>query len=132
MTAYATLADYEARHGTVASPAMNDKVRAKLADASAVVRSVLPPGYVPDAALARAVTVAVAWRSLTNPGGRRSVTVGAVSESYGEDGGLYVTEGERRMLLAAYTEGSTAAYTIELRDDGLRDFYGPRRSGRYR
>jgi hypothetical protein len=72
--------------------------------------------------LTRAVAVAVAWRSLTNPGGRRSVTVGSVSESYGEDGGLYLTAAERAMLLAAYNAGVPTAYTVDLRDDGLRSY----------
>lgn len=120
MSCYATLADYEQRHGTVSTPETGDKVRALLDDASAVIGSILPSGYFPEAGLARAVAVAVAWRSLTNPGGRRSVTVGSVSESYGEDGGLYLTDAEQRMLLAGYTAGQPTAYTVNLRDDGLR------------
>ena len=120
MACYATLADYEQRHGTVSTPELGDKVRALLDDASALAGSILPPGYVPAAALLRAVVVAVAWRSLTNPGGRRSVTVGSVSESYGEDGGLYLTDAEQAMLLAAYNAGQPTAYTVDLRDDGLR------------
>jgi hypothetical protein len=67
--------------------------------------------------------VSVAWRGLTNPGGRRSITVGSVSESYGEDGGLHLTDGEQTMLLAGYFAGSASAYTVELRDDGLRSGY---------
>lgn len=123
MAAYATLADYELRHGTVSTPAMGDKARAMLDDASALIRAILPSGYVPDADLARAVCVSVAWRGLTNPGGRRSVTVGSVSESYGddgEDGGLYLSDRERAMLLAAFNAGLPTAYTVDLRDDGLR------------
>lgn len=123
MAAYATLADYEMRHGTVSTPAQGDKVRSLLDDASALIRAVLPAGYVPEADLTRAVCVAVAWRGVSNPGGRRSVTVGSVSEAYGdkgEDGGLYLSDRERAMLLAAYTAGLPTAYTVELRDDGLR------------
>jgi hypothetical protein len=123
MSAYATLADYELRHGTVSTPAQSDKVRALLDDASALIRAILPAGYVPAAELTRAVCVSVAWRGLTNPGGRRSVTVGSVSESYGdrgEDGGLNLTDGERAMLLAGYFAGAATAYTVDLRDDGLR------------
>ncbi|WP_141703733.1 hypothetical protein [Planobispora rosea] len=120
--AYATLADYEARHGTVASSAQINRVTALLEDASALIAAILPSGYTPAAELSRAVCVAVAWRAITNPGGRRSVTVGAVSESYGEDGGLYLTEGERRMLLAAYDADAVTASTIDLRDDGLRSY----------
>lgn len=121
MAAYATLADYELRHGTVSSAAMADKVQALLEDASALIRAILPAGYTPDADLARAVCVAVAWRALTNPGGRRSVTVGSVSESYGdrgEDGGLNLTDGERAMLLAGYNAGVPSAYTVDLRYGG--------------
>lgn len=121
MAAYATLADYEARHGTVSSTAQMAKVTALLDDASALIGAILPAGYTPAAELARAVAVAVAWRGLTNPGGLRSKTVGGVSESYGENGGLYLTEGEQRMLLAAYTAGAVTAYTVDLRDDGLCD-----------
>jgi hypothetical protein len=124
MVAYATLADYELRHGTVSTPAMGDKVRSLLDDASALIRAILPAGYVPAAELTRAVCVSVAWRGQSNPGGRRSMTVGSVSESYGErgeDGGLYVSDRERAMLLAAYYDGVSTAYTIDLLDDGLRD-----------
>jgi hypothetical protein len=128
VTAYATLADYEARHGTVASGAQIDKVNALLDDASALISAILPAGYSPAVELARAVCVAVAWRGVTNPGGLRSVTVGSVSESYGEDGGLYLTDGEMAMLLAAHTAGVATAYTIDLRDDGLRDYRPPRYS----
>lgn len=120
MAAYATLTDYERRHGTVSSVEMGDKVRAELEDASALIGSILPAGYTPAAELTRALAVKVAWRSITNPGGRRSVTVGSVSESYGEDGGLYLTDQEQAMLLAAYNAGQPTAYTVDLRDDGLR------------
>lgn len=119
MTSYATLTDYEQRHGTVSTVEMGDKVRAELADASALIRSILPAGYTPAADLTRALAVKVAWRSITNPGGRRSKTVGSVSESYGEDGGLYLSEQEQAMLLAAYRAGQPTAYTVDLRDDGL-------------
>lgn len=120
MVAYATLTDYEQRHGAVSSVEAGDKVRADLEDASALIRSVLPAGYTPAAELTRALAVKVAWRSITNPGGRRSKTVGAVSESYGEDGGLYLSDREVAMLLAGYNAGQPTAYSVELRDDGLR------------
>jgi hypothetical protein len=126
MSCYATLTDYEQRHGTVSTVAMGDKVRAELEDASALIRSILPAGYTPAVELTRALAVKVAWRSITNPGGRRSVTVGSVSESYGEDGGLYLTDAERAMLLAAFNAGQPTAYTVDLRDDGLRHQRGCR------
>lgn len=122
MSCYATLTDYEQRHGTIADPAQRDKVVAELDDAAALIESVLPAGYSPAANLTRALAVKVAWRSITNPGGRRSVTVGSVSESYSEDGGLYLTDREIAMLLAAYTAGQPTAYTVDLRDDGLRSY----------
>jgi hypothetical protein len=118
--AYATLADYEARHGSVCSSEQINQVTALLDDASALIAAILPAGYTPAAELTRAVAVSVAWRGITNPGGLRSKTVGGVSESYGEDGGLYLTDAERRMLLAAYDADHSTAYTVELRDDGLR------------
>jgi hypothetical protein len=120
MAAYATLTDYEQRHGTVSTVEMGDKVRAESEDASALIRSVLPAGYTPAAELTRALAVKVAGRSITNPGGRRSKTVGSVSESYGEDGGLYLSDRELAMLLAGYNAGQPSAYTVDLRDDGLR------------
>lgn len=119
--AYATRDDYEDRHGPATTDQQIKKINAKLQDATALIRSVLPAGYTPAAELTRALCVAITYRAITNPGGLRSQTVGGVSRSFGEDGGLYLTEAEERMLLAAHTAASATAYTVDLRDDGLRD-----------
>ncbi|TDD54584.1 hypothetical protein E1286_05180 [Nonomuraea terrae] len=117
--AYATLADYEARHGSVCSAEQINKITALLDDASALIQSILPVGYTPAQELTRAVTVAMVARGSTNTGGLRSKTVGNVSEAYAEQAGLYLTEGEERMLLAAYDADHSSAYTVDARDDGL-------------
>lgn len=109
MAAFATLEDYEARNGSVTDAA---RVQAMLDDASAMIRSKLPRGFTPDTAVARALTVVVARRSITNPGGFRQRTIGQYSETLGEAGGLYVTEGEIESLLGDAMGDGDAAYSV--------------------
>jgi hypothetical protein len=91
----------------------------KLDGASALIRSQLPDGFEPDPELAKTTTLVVVERALINPGGRRSRTVGGVYETYDQDGGLYLADGELEALLAGWDEGSSGAYTVGLRDDAF-------------
>jgi hypothetical protein len=61
----------------------------------------------------------VAERALINTGGRRSRTVGGVSETYDQDGGLYLADAELNALLAGWDGGSSGAYTVPLRDEAF-------------
>lgn len=120
MPAYATVDDYDKRHGPLIGEVQLRRVEAKLVDASAMIRNVLPVGYTPDAELTRALCVAVAYRAITNPGGARSRTVGQVATTYDQDGGLYLTVAEERMLLAQHeADQGSGAYTITLRDEAF-------------
>ena len=120
MSAFATVDDYKVRTGQATlSEAQAARVTALLEDASALIRSQLPTGYEPDAELATAVTVTMVIRASTNPGGRRSRTVGGVSETYDQDGGMYLADGELNALLAGWEDGSSGAYTVGLRDDAF-------------
>lgn len=115
---YATVADYEVRAGQTLTGPGRDQVDALLGDASAIVRSILPAGYEPDADAARAVVVAMVRRGMANPGGLRSRTMGGYSETLDQDGGLYLTDAERDLILAGYEgDGASGAYTIGLRDE---------------
>jgi hypothetical protein len=120
MSAFATVQDYAVRTGKSSlSEAQTQRVTALLDDASALIRSQLPAGYEPDADLAKAVTVAVVVRAVTNPGGLRSKTVGGVSATYDQDGGLYLADGELDALLAGWDTGSSGAYTLGVRDEAF-------------
>jgi hypothetical protein len=120
VSAFATLDDYTVRTGQSAlSTAQAARITALLDDASALIRSQLPTGYEPDADLAKAVVVTMVIRAATNPGGRRSRTVGGVSETYDQDGGLYLADGELEALLSGWDEGGSGAYTVGLRDDAF-------------
>lgn len=120
MSAFATVDDYKVRTGQSAlSDTQTQRISALLDDASALIRSQLPDGYEPDAELAKAITVTVVIRAATNPGGRRSRTVGGVSETYDQDGGMYLADGELNALLAGWDEGSSGAYTVGLRDEAF-------------
>lgn len=96
MAAYATVEDYEAR-AAVSLPegtARRRQVEVYLDDATALIKRHIPAGFTPDAELLTALCVTVVRRVITNPGGRRQLTVGGFSETLGEDGGLYLTERE--------------------------------------
>ena len=58
-------------------------------------------------------------RATTNPGGRRSRTVGGVSETYDQDGGLYLADGELDALMSGWDQGASGAYTVGLRDEAF-------------
>lgn len=111
--AYATVADYTTRAGGGPPDAETTaKLTALLDDASALIDSKMPAGYVPPAGIARAITVTMVIRRTANPAGFRARTIGDYSESFGRDGGLYLTDDERDMLLSAYEQGG--AYTVPL------------------
>jgi hypothetical protein len=42
-----------------------------------------------------------------------------VSETYDQDGGLYLADGELEALLSGWDEGSSGAYTVGVRDDAF-------------
>lgn len=120
---FATVGDYVDRTGKTLTPVQQTQVKALLADASALIRSRLkragaPPGFQPDADMARAVAVAVVVRRMANPGGLRSRMVGGWQESYGEDGGLYVTDDELDSLMPDESD-EPQAYTLVARDAGF-------------
>lgn len=120
MSAFATVDEYVTWTGqTSMSDAQRARVTMKLDGVSALIRSKLPAGYEPDAAVARMLVLAIVQRAETNTGGLRSKTVGGVALSFGEDGGLYVTDDEWDSLLAGWTEGASGAYTVQLRDDAF-------------
>lgn len=119
MAAFATVQDYQVREKVTLDGAETAQVAALLDDASALIRGRMPTGYEPAAEVARAVAVAVVRRTLANPGGRRSVSVGGYSETLGEGGGMYLTDRELDDLLAG-AESSTA-YTVDALDEGLLD-----------
>lgn len=96
MAAYATVADY-AESYAVSLPegtARNRQVAKKLDHATALINRHIPTGHTPDTEWLEALCLTVAHRAITNPGGRRQLTVGGFSETLGEDGGLYLTERE--------------------------------------
>ncbi|MFE0039437.1 hypothetical protein [Streptomyces sp. NPDC059015] len=120
MAAYATVADYEARAAVTLAEPQFSQVQALLEDIAALIRTSIPAGTTPDEDVARAVSVAVARRTMANPGGYRQRTVGQYSETLGETGGMYLTDAELAALTAG-TQGSSgdAAYSVGLRDEGL-------------
>ena len=119
MATYATVADYEARAAVTLAEPQISQVQALLEDIAALIRTSIPAGSVPDEDVARAVSVAVARRTMANPGGYRQRTVGQYSETLGETGGMYLTDAELEAL-TANGQGSSgdAAYSVHLRDDG--------------
>lgn len=117
---FATVADYVARTGRPLKPAQETQVQAYLVDATALIRSRLPTGYEPDPDMARAIAVKIVRRAITNPGGLRSRMVGGWSESYDEDGGLYITDDEVASLLPD-EDDEGQAYTVRMIDYA----YGP-------
>jgi hypothetical protein len=119
MAAYATVADYEARAAVTLTEPQTSQVKALLEDIAALIRTSIPAGMVPDGDVARAVSVAVARRTMANPGGYRQRTVGQYSETLGETGGMYLTDAELEALTANDSaSGGDAAYSVGLRDDG--------------
>ncbi|MFJ7963134.1 hypothetical protein [Streptomyces sp. NPDC096324] len=119
MAAYATVADYEARAAVTLTEPQLSQVKALLEDIAALIRTSIPAGTVPDGDVARAVSVAVARRTMANPGGYRQRTVGAYSETLGETGGMYLTDAELEALTANSDASSgDAAYSVGLRDEG--------------
>lgn len=120
MSAFATVGDYITWTGqTSMSEAQQARVTMKLDGVSALIRSKLPAGYEPDADVAKMLVLAIVERAMTNTGGLRSKQVGGVAYTFGEDGGLYVTDDEWDSLLAGWTEGASGAYTVGLRDDAF-------------
>jgi len=133
MSAYATTSDYETWTGQTLSTVQQARVAMKLDGVSALIRANIPTGFDPDADVARMLVLAVIERAMTNTGGLRSKTVGGVAYTYGEDGGLYITDEEWEALLAGWEEGSSGAYTVGLRDDAFPPCpEAPRRPYRYR
>lgn len=116
MAPFATIEDYEKRFAVTLAGAAAVQVQELLNGASALIRNNLPAGYLPDAELAKALTVSIAFRAKTNPGGRRERTLGEYSEKLGESGGMYITEGEIASLLPSQFGDADAAYTVLPRD----------------
>lgn len=112
MADFATIEDYQARTATTVSGAEASQIQALLADASAIVRSRLPAGFVPDAGMARAITVAIVRRVKVNPGGFRARSIGEYSETLGEAGGLYITDSEVASLLGDAAGDGAGAYSL--------------------
>lgn len=120
MAAFATVEDYERRAAVTLVEPQRSQVEALLDDIAGLIRTKIPPDCTPDPDVARAVSVAVARRTMANPGGYRQRTIGRYSETLGEAGGMYLTEGEIDMLTANCGQGaSDAAYSVRLRDEGL-------------
>ena len=118
MAAYATVFDYEARAGVTLAEPQRTQVDVLLEDIAALIRTSIPAGAVPDPDVARAVSVAVARRTMANPGGYRQRTVGQYSETLGEAGGMYLTDAELEALTANDSGSSgDAAYSVGLRDN---------------
>lgn len=119
MAAYATVADYEARAAVTLVEPQLSQVQALLEDVAALIRTSIPAGSTPDEDVARAVSVAVARRTMANPGGYRARSVGQYSETLGETGGMYLTDAELEALTANDSGSSgDAAYSVGLRDPG--------------
>lgn len=121
MSAFATVEQYGTWTGqTSMSDALKAKVQMKLDGVSALIRSKLPSGYEPDSDVARMLVLTIVQRAETNTGGLRSKTVGGIALTFGEDGGLYVTDAEWEALLAGWEgDGSSGAYTVGLRDEAF-------------
>lgn len=132
--AYATVDEYKTETQATLSDAAAAQVTAKLVNASALIRSILPSDYEPDPDIARMVAIQAVQRAITNPGGRRYRQVGSTSEGYDVDGGLYVTDREQEQLLRGYDptngQGGTA-YTVGLQDHPYRARQYGRAAGRY-
>lgn len=112
MAPFATIEDYNARQATAVSGADAVQVQAFLEDASALIRSKMPRGFTPDPAMAKATTIAIVRRTKVNPGGYRSRTLGEYSETLGEAGGLYITDGEVKALLGQSDGSGDQALSI--------------------
>lgn len=111
--AYATVAEYTTRIGGGPLDAEETaQVAALLEDASALIDSKMPAGYVPPAGIARSTVVAMVIRRAANPGGFRGRTMGNYSEQLSDNSGLYLTDDERETLLSQYEQGG--AYTVPL------------------
>lgn len=121
MAPFATVEDYEARAGVALAGTKRAQVKAYLDDASALMRRHIPTGYEPDPATLTAIAVAVTRRVMANPGGYRQRSIGQYAETLGESGGLYLTDSEVALLQPETLDdpGADAAYSIELRDEGL-------------
>jgi hypothetical protein len=120
VSAFATIDDYVTWTGqTSMSDAQRARVSMKLDGVSALIRAKLPPGYEPDADVAKMLVLAIVQRAETNTGGLRSKTVGGVALTFDQDGGLYITDDEWEALLSGWDEGSSGAYTVGLRDDAF-------------
>ncbi|MEU8136583.1 hypothetical protein [Streptodolium elevatio] len=112
MAAFATIEDYTARTATTVSGAEAAQIQAYLADASAIIRSRMPTGFTPDGDMAKAIAVAIVRRVKVNPGGYRSRTLGEYSETLGEAGGLYITDGEVAALLGGSDGSGDQAFSL--------------------
>lgn len=123
--AYATVTDYTDRTGAELDFKGKQQVTALLVDASALIRRNIPAGFTPDPDITRALAVKIVGRARTNPGGLRSKTVGGRAETYGEDGGLYITEAEATDLQPPADDEGGGVYTVTLRDEA----FPPRRHG---
>jgi hypothetical protein len=120
VSAFATVDEYGTWVGQESmTDAQRARVQMRLDGASALIRSQLPDGFEPDPELAKTTTLVVVERALINTGGRRSRTVGGVSETYDQDGGLYLADAELTALLSGWEDGSSGAYTVGLRDDAF-------------
>ena len=118
MAAFATVEDYEARAAVTLTGAKRTQVETYLDDASALIRGKIPTGHTPDPETTRAIAVAITRRVIANAGGYRQRTIGAYSETLGEDGGLYLTADEIDQLQPEdqTDPDSDAAYSVELLD----------------
>lgn len=123
MSAFATVEDYITWTGkTSLSDAQQDQITMKLEGVSALIRVKLPSGYDPDPVVSRTIVLAIIERAMTNTGGLRSKQVGGVAYTFGEDGGLYITDDEWENLLSGWDEGSSGAYTLGVRDEAFPPF----------
>lgn len=109
---FATIDDWNTKFAVTLTGPAAAQVQFLLEEASAMIRGNLPTGYQPDPILARGMALTMAQRAKTNPGGRRSRTLGEYSETLGEAGGMYMTAGEIDSLLPPEFGDGTAAYTV--------------------
>ena len=102
MTAYATLADFEARYAGTLSGYDSDRVETLLADASALVDEVAGAVITSPPATLVPLVCEVARRAFDNPAGFESETTGGYTWRVGASGsGVYLTSDERRTVRRA-------------------------------
>ena len=105
MTAFATVADFEDRHGVLPDDEI-DKVAAFLDDATDLILDIAPDAWTAEDVPrgVKAICIAVAYRAWSNPDAAAQVSMGDVSISYTRGGtpdAIFLTKAEESRVRRA-------------------------------